>query len=224
MNWLDKLERKYARFGIPNLMLYVVFTMIPVFVLDAFPTTIQGYSMYNLLSFVKSEILRGQVWRIVTFIFLPTSDRLLWFALSLLFYYFIAQSLEGSWGTFRFTVYYICGMIGTIIAGFIVGYATNFYLNTTLFLAFATLFPNSELRLYFVIPVKAKYIGYATWIIIGLEFLRSLVMLNWTIIGSIIASLINYALFFGGDIKNDIQRNFKYKKGRDNFKKQDFWK
>ena len=118
----------------------------------------------NLISFVPALIFQGQIWRLVTFIFVPLNENLLWFLFSVLLYYSIGRSLEQSWGATKFTVYYFLGVILTIVYGLImglVGYgwyqtANMYYLNMSLFLAFATLYPDTTFLIYFIIPVKAK--------------------------------------------------------------------
>ncbi len=81
-------------------------------------------------------------------------------AFSLYFYYLIGTALEREWGSFWFDVYYFCGAIGTVIAGFITGSATNYYLNMSLFFAFAALYPNFQVLLFFFIPIKIKWLAY----------------------------------------------------------------
>ena len=113
MSWLDKLERKLGRFAIPGLMRVVVIGMALVFCCELlFPQALLGY----YLSFLPELIAQGQVWRVFTFIFLPPESSLLFIVFALYFYYFIGNALENEWGSFRFTLYYLLGVVGTIIA------------------------------------------------------------------------------------------------------------
>ncbi|OWZ82744.1 rhomboid family intramembrane serine protease [Natranaerobius trueperi] len=147
-NWLNKLERKYRRFGIENLIGYIIGLNALVFVLNMVdPTgTIIGH-----LNLVPSQVLDGEFWRVVTFLFIPPRTSPLFVFIALYLYYIIGKSLEEEWGSFKFTLYYLLGAIGTVAASFISGgIATSQYLNLSLFLAFATIYPNFTLRLFFV--------------------------------------------------------------------------
>ena len=209
MNWLDKLERKYGRLGIENLMLYIVTTMLFVSIFDI----VLGFPLSSYFALNRALIMRGQVWRLLTFIFVPPSSSVLTLVLALYFYYFIGRTLEQVWGTFRFNVYYLCGMLGCILAGLITGYGSNDYLNLSLFLAFAYLFPNHQVLLFFIIPIKMKNLAYLDWIL----FAINLIFGTWATRAAIVASLINFFIFFGPDIwqtlkmrrGNQTQRNFR---------------
>ncbi len=188
MNWLDKLERKYGRLGIPNLMLYIVTTMLFVAIFDI----VLGIPLSGYFALNRALVMRGQVWRLLTFIFIPPSSSVLTLVLGLYFYYFIGRTLEKVWGTFRFNVYYLFGVLGCMIAGLITGYGSNDYLNLSLFLAFAYLFPNHEVLLFFFIPIKMKYLAYLDWALFAISlifgswasrryrFLGQLLYLLWT--------------------------------------------
>ena len=133
--WLEKLRRRFGRFGIPNLMLIIVGAMAIVFVMDFAVMAASGRSLSSVLAFDRAMIFRGQVWRIFTFLFIPPSSSLLFAALTLYFYWLIGSTLENQWGSFGFTLYYLLGVVGAIVCGFISGYATNYYLNMSLFLS-----------------------------------------------------------------------------------------
>lgn len=192
MKLLDRLERRLGRHYIPNLMRYLVFAMLGVFILEYLPLK---QSAWNLLYFNRDLILRGQVWRIITFIFLPPNSSLLFILLSLYFYYFLGDSLERYWGSARFNIYYAVGVLGNILAGFITGYATNTYLNTSLLLAFALLNPEMEIMLFFFLPVKMRWIGGA-W---GLYLLYQLIVIPWAYKLALVLSFLPLILFFGKD-------------------------
>ena len=118
--WLDRFCYKHPRLGIPGLMRYIVIGNVLVYLLNLFSTN--GYPVASaLLSFDTSAILQGQVWRIITFIFVPTgSSNIFFFVLTLYFYYFIGSALEREWGSNKFTVFYFFGVILNIILGFFV--------------------------------------------------------------------------------------------------------
>ncbi len=134
LNWLNRLERRVGRHYIPRLMQYLVIAMAGVFILDYLPLR---QSASALLYFDRDLILQGQIWRLVTFIFLPPTGSWLFILLSLYFYYFLGTSLENHWGGAKFNIYYAIGILGNILAGFLTGYTTNSYLNTSLLLSIA---------------------------------------------------------------------------------------
>lgn len=218
MNWLNQLEYKYGRrFGIPNLIIYVIATMFAVFIIqEVLPTSIMQY-----IGFHRGLILQGEIWRLITFIFEPISYRPLTLMISLYFYYFIGTTLENHWGHFRFTMYYLFGIIGAMIGGFIVGGTTNAYLNLSLFFAFAQLFPNMQVLLFFIIPIKIKYLSWVNWAF----FLYSFITYGWVQRIAIVFSLLNFFLFFGQDIYRDLKGKYDQHQHKKNFKNNnDFWK
>lgn len=174
MNWISKLERKFGRYAIPNLMNYIIILYAAGFVLNLINPTF--YSSY--LSLDAAAILRGQIWRIVTFIIDPPSSSILWIIFSLYLYYFIGNQLERAWGAFRFNLYFFSGMLFHVIAAILVYLLTGIsfqldtaYLNLSLFFLFAALFPDTEFMLYLFIPIKVKWLA----LIDGLFFF-------WTVI------------------------------------------
>ena len=121
MKRVDLFCYKHPRFGINNFMLYVVFGTLAVWLLGAMDTT---NMLYYYLTFDANAVLHGQVWRIITFIFIPQSSGL-WLLLFLYFYYFIGSTLEREWGPGRFTIYYLMGMLLTVIYGFVTYFVTG---------------------------------------------------------------------------------------------------
>lgn len=154
--WLDRFCARHPRLGIPGLMRYIVIGNVLVYLLDMFSKS--GYAMgTGLLGFSASAILQGQVWRLVTFIFVPASSHnIFFFLVTLYFYYFIGNALENEWGANKFTIFYLFGVILNIAVGFLVGTASMFYVNMSMFFAFATLFPNLQVLFFFIIPMKVK--------------------------------------------------------------------
>lgn len=221
MKWLNKLERKFGRYAIPNLMNYIVGITMAVYILQY----ILNISAYQCLAFIPGLIMKGQVWRIITFIFIPPASSIITIAFVMYFYYLMGTTLENEWGTFKFNIYYLFGMIGTIIAAFLTGSGTSVYLNLSLFLAFAYLFPDVEILLFFILPVKVKWIAYIDWA----YFILSLIFGSMSTRIAVIASLINFFIFFGEDFINYIKYQKKYGSTRRNFKKEmrkykDSWK
>ena len=163
MNWMDKLERKIGRYAVPNLMLYIIIMYGAGYVLYLINPAF--YAQYLCLN--AQAILHGQVWRIITFIIQPPSYSLIWMLVALSLYYFIGKELERAWGTFRFNLYFFAGVLFHVIAAILVYVLTGLvlplgtgYLNMSLFLVYAAMNPNAQFMLYFIIPVKAKWLAW----------------------------------------------------------------
>lgn len=199
-NYLNRLEYKYGRYAIHNLMLIIIGAMAIVFVADLMLSAVlpRGASLYGMLLFDRAAIFAGQVWRIITFAFLPPSSSIIFIIFSLYFYYLIGTSLEREWGALKFNIYYLIGIIGTIIAGFISGYADNYYLNMSLFFAFAMFYPDFQILLFFVLPIKIKWLAWLD----AAMFIYMFIVGSWATRASIIAALLNFFVFFGGDFVN----------------------
>ena len=212
--WLNKLERKYGRYRIENLMNTIVMGMGLVYVLDFLCYHIMQVPLAPLLAFDRAAILHGQVWRLFTFIFLPPSASILWILISLYFYWLLGSQLESHWGSFRFNVFYLCGMLGTILSGFLTGYATNSYLNLSLFLAFALLYPDFEVLVFFILPIKVKYLALLDAVSLVLMFFTA----SWSGKLALIVSLVNLALFFGGDAIRRYQNAKRRREWRNQFR------
>ena len=191
--------------------------MAIVWVMDIL-ISLSGYelSIYGLLYFDRALIFSGQVWRIITFLFLyPTASHPLLIALALYFYWWLGSSLEAYMGKARFNLYYLFGVIGSIIAGLIVGGMTNVYLNLSLFLAFAVLFPEMRVLLFFFIPVKIKWLG----LLDGALLLFSFVMGSLRDRAAILAAMASFLLFFGPRLWYNLKRwytEYKYRKNNNN--------
>lgn len=200
MKWLDRLNRRFGKYSIKNLMIYIVAANMLVFLLSLADRTgiIQSSLQLN-----PGLVLRGEVWRLVTFIFIPPQTSILLILFALYFYYMVGTSLEREWGSFKFNVYYLIGMLGTAVAAFIVwGPSTGMYLNLSLFLAFARLFPNHQILLFFFIPIKVKYLAWLNWALIAYTLLTSPLPDKV----AAVASVINFLIFFGRDIVVQLKR------------------
>ena len=161
---MKNLRRDFNRFcfrnrdkGIPNLMLWISLGTALVYLLTSIdPSKMLPYWLY----FDRSLILRGQVWRLFSYVFLDFSDNILWVALFLLCYYSLGRAIENIWGTLRFNLFYLTGILLMDVYCLIFGgMASPYYLNLSLFLAYATLYPDAQFNLFFIIPVKARYLA-----------------------------------------------------------------
>ena len=206
---LDKLDRKFGRYAIKNLMSVIVFGTVLVWLFDMIVYTRTGISLAEYFYFDRAAVLRGQVWRVITFVFVPSEWNMLYLALSLYFYWLIGNSLENEWGSFKFDVFYLCGVFCTIVAGFITGFATAEYLNMSLFLAFAILYPDYQVLLFFFIPVKMKWLALIDLIGLVLLVVMSIVIGAWPMLVALLVSFLNIGLFFWRRAYNRIKNRFR---------------
>ena len=164
-NWLNRLERKYGRYGIPNLTNILVGGQILILAIELFvDRTVTFWVGLN-----RTLLLQGQIWRILTFVFVPFSGgSILSVVLGIYFTWFVGTALEREWGDFRYTVYFLTGMLGTVLACLLTGgTASTYCLSLSLLLAFAMLYPEVQVLLFFVIPIRVKYFGFfaaALWV------------------------------------------------------------
>lgn len=164
MKFFYKLERKYGKYAIPNLMQYVVIMYGIGLAISLWNPMIY----YRYLSLDGWAILHGQIWRIVTFLCYPPAPGIFFGILALYLYYSMGQTLERVWGAFRFNVYFLLGIVGHVLAEIILtlifGQSPRLLpvaLDFSLFFAFALTFPDVEFLLMYIIPVKAKWLAVA---------------------------------------------------------------
>lgn len=198
MNSWRRLGYKLAPYAIQNLMTVVIGTMAIIYIADGIIGLMGDVSLISYLEFDRYAIIHSfQIWRAVTFIFIPSGDNILWAILMMYFYWVIGRALEKEFGAFRFNLFYFLGAVLALIAGFITGYTTNSYLNLSLFLAFAIFYPNFEVRLFFILPIKVKYMAIVYAIVIGFSF----IMYPWQYRIVILLSLLNVVIFFWRDFR-----------------------
>ena len=201
---IDRFCEKHRRFGIPWLMRYIVFISAVVFLIYMMDTT---YTLLDWMGFDPEKILAGQVWRLVTWVFLPLNDGLIFTALMLYFYFFIGGTLEREWGTPKFTIYYISGILFNVIYGFAMWFlnvnsdvlAPN-YINLSMFFAFAALFPDHRVLLFFFIPIKIKWLALADAIFFAYSIVLGLVQGLYFAAFLPIIALLNFLLICGSDV------------------------
>ena len=213
MRWLDNLERRFHWLTIPQFPLFIATANGLIYLMAQF----QPIFVDRLLLDPVAVRGAGEWWRVVTFLFVPPiSMNPIFLVFWLLLLYQFAQALEAAWGEFRFFFFYLVGAFATVMASlFISGQPIgNVSLNTTLFLAFATLFPDFQLLLFFFIPVKVKYLAWFTWLVTALSF----IMGSFGTRVAIGASLSNYILFFGVDIWRAVQLRWNVYRNRSRFR------
>lgn len=213
---VDRFAYNHPRFGIPNLMKLIVAGNALVYLLSVFASP----AAVSFLAFQWSAIKAGEIWRLVTFIFMPgyySTYDVLWLALFLYFYYMIGTTLEREWGTAKFNLYYFSGVILTVVTGIIVGLASGDawitgtdYVNLSMFFAFAMLYPDTQFLIFFIIPVKVKWLALLDGAFFALAVLSSLFQLYW--LGALlpIIALLNFFVFFWTNIADEIS----YRRGR----------
>ena len=187
-------------------LFWMLVAMGGVFLLDLFLGMTTAYtarvSLISYLTLNIPAVLQGQIWRLVTWLFVPQQGSIFWMALSLYFYYMIGTALENRWGVRRFLIYYVIGALANVAGAFIAhlltgyGIGLNTYLYYSLFIAFAALYPDMQFMLFFCLPVKAKWLAAIDL----LYFLIAIIAGPAQIRCAAIASLVNVALFFGEDI------------------------
>jgi len=210
MSWLDRLERAFGRWTIPQFPLFIVVATGVIYLLSQANPEF-GYRL--LLD--PEEIRAGQPWRLITFLFVPPSMSPLWLLLWLYLIYQYATALEQEWGEFKFLLFYGLGAAATVITSLFIIHEPlgNMALYTTLILAFAALFPDFELLLFFILPIKVKYLGWFLWLITAWAFFTG----DWGTRAGILASLFNFALFFGSDMIGWIRLKVEVYKNRKRF-------
>jgi len=206
MKFIDKLERKFGRFGIPNLTIYMIVCYVIGYAL-----MIVNPGILNWLSLEPAYILRGQVWRLVTWVLYPPSTSgVLWFAIAVLFFYYpIGTSLERTIGTFKYTLYILSGVIFTILGAFILYFLlggnvlvgnvfSTYYISLSTFLAYAMCYPDMQVLLMFIIPVKMKWMAIFYVVIVVYEMIQYVMVGAWYLVIPIVTSLLNFIIFYFG--------------------------
>jgi hypothetical protein len=191
MNLIHKLEKPLGWMAIGNLPLYVVAAQAILFIWGLInPEDTHLLSMDPLRFWYAKEY-----WRILTFLFVVPFQHPLLVLLSLYFQYVCGQALEEEWGSFPLTMFYLLGAIGAISASFIVGHDLRnaYFFNESIFLAFAALYPDFSILLFFVLPLKVKWLGWFTWAIILVQFFSVPILYKI----AIFVSLAHYFVFFG---------------------------
>jgi hypothetical protein len=192
MKLLNRLERKFGDFAIPNLTLYlIVLESFTWLLLQARP------ALFAKLVLTHDGLMAGEFWRLLTILLLPPAFNLLFLAVALYFFYFVGTTMEAQWGTFRYNIYILVGYLATVLVALIPGsIVTGFYLIESVFLAFAWLFPEVVILLFFVLPVKVKWLGLVAWI----GYLFAFITGGWPVKAEVAAGALNFLIFFHDDL------------------------
>lgn len=204
MNIIYKIKRLFRNVEIQNLMTYVSFTMAAIFV----GNMMTDGQIVSFLSFDRSLILEGQVWRIITFLLLPQTGSVFWIFFSVMFYYYTGRLVEEQWGSHNLTMYFLTGAVLLIATGFITGYADSSYLYFSLFLVYAYFNPRNQLRIMFLIPIEVRWVALVDIVFMLVDFFKAfafyimpLSAMKWLALGmqlSVLSAFGTFAIFFGG--------------------------
>ena len=200
MGFLEKLERKFGRYAIRNLMMYLTVLYSIGFAISLI--NIEIYYNYLSLALDIGKVLEGQVWRLITWTMYAPDQSIFFGAIMLYLYYNLGSNLERVWGSFRFNLYMFMGYFFLIVGAFVLyaiyGDFVSYYpltpdsLNMSIFLAFAVTYPEMSFYVYFVLPIKAKYLAFVYLLIEAYSFIMGGVITK----ASIGLSLFNFVIFY----------------------------
>ena len=212
---MKNLRRRFERFcfrhrnkGIPNLMLYITIGTALVYL---FTMATENPILYDWLRFDRELILQGQIWRLFSYALLMTRGNIVFMLIGLVCYYSLGKAIENLWGTLRFNLFYLCGILMMDVYCLLFGgMADVYYLNLSLFIAYATMYPDAQFLFMFIIPVKA-------WIFALIDLaltLYEVIIYSFPVFFFPhnlfpLVALGNYFLFFGKDVGNIIPLSWK---------------
>ncbi len=214
---MKNLRKSFERFcyqnrnkGIPNLMMYICIGNAVVYLLSMFD---QSYTLYSLLRFHKDAILAGQIWRLITYPLTMSAGMggglgIILVAISLFCFYSLGTVIERNWGTLKFNLFYLSGIVMMDVYCMIFGGTADVtYLNLSLILAYSTMYPDARFLIFYVIPVKAWVLALIDLAFVVINFFTDPFPYNFFSI----VSLANYFLFFGADVLNLFPKSFQAK-------------
>lgn len=203
MTYIDRFCRKHPDFGIPRLMLYVSIANVAFWLLGAVNPVLLSY-----LRFDPYLVLHGQVWRIVSFALYPPSTGMLAF-IAFYFYYWIGSTLEQYWGTPKFNIYFFSGILLTLLYGFLIYFITGIriqlnaeYVYLSMFFSFAAMFPDMQVLLFFLIPIKMKWLA----LVDAAFFILSVITTRFPVNLLPIVAVLNFFVFCGGELLRAVPR------------------
>ena len=202
----ERFARRYPNFGLPGLMRYIVIAQAVVYALTVFSNA----TAVSFLAFRWSAILHGEIWRLFTFVLMSgysSLNELIWLFFFLWLYYTIGTALESEWGTAKFNLYYLSGVVLTVFVGAVVGLIAGdavivgtTYVNLAMFFAYAMLYPDMQFVIFLIIPVKVKWLAWFDAALFGVQILSSLFRLNLIGAALPLIAILNFFVFFWPDI------------------------
>lgn len=193
MSWFQKVERRLAPFAIPNLTVYLVIGQAFVYL-----TTMLGLLDGSRLILYPALVMRGEWWRVLTFVVDPPNAHWVFIAFALYFLYFAGNALEQTWGVVRYNLFLLVGFLMTVGAAFATPYipASNVFIGGSIFLAFAHMYPNFTMYVFLVLPIQIKWLAVLAWIGYVWQFATGSTAQRL----AIAAALMNFFLFLGRDM------------------------
>jgi len=190
---LDKLEKRFGGYTIRNVTLHLIVGQSFIYVLF-----LSGQFPMDSVALIPERVLAGEVWRVLTFMLVPPLTNPIFALFAWYLFYLMGSSLEGYWGAFRYNVYLLIGYLAAVAVSFLTPSVPsgNVYIMSSVFLAFAFLNPNFVIFLFFILPVRVKWLALLTWLGYGVMFLFG----GWTERALVFAATCNFMLFFGGSI------------------------
>lgn len=198
MKLIDRLDRKFGRYAVTNITIYLIAAQTLLYVL-----IMMGKVDPGQLWFSADRLYQGEWWRLATFLFNPPSWNPLFAFFAWYLFYLMGSALEEMWGAFRYNLFLLIGYCLMIVAAFVTpAYPlSNAFIAGSVFLAFAHLFPDFQLMLFFVLPVRVKWLALFTWL--GYGYL--LLVGDWSTRMMVLSSVGNFLLFFARDIRLTIR-------------------
>lgn len=205
MKWIDRLEARFGRFAVPNVTLAIVLGQILAYA----AWQIRGPEALERLWLFRDRVLDGEVWRLFTFVFMPPATNPIFAFFAWYLFYIMGSALERHWGVFRYNVYLLIGVLAAMTAGMLVptglpagvgGLGATGYLVASVFLAFAHLYPDFTINLFFVLPIRIKWLALITWVLLGLQLFG-----GWPHVAMVFATVFNFLIFFGGDLIGSVR-------------------
>lgn len=217
-NFLNEMERKFGKYAIPNLTIYIIGLYVAGYIIQLLSFT--GINLTGYLTLDIYRILHGEVWRVITWLLIPPQELSIWLFITLYLYYFIGTTMERTVGTFRYNVFMLGGFLFMIISAFVTygvyflmtggdqtqmlyysylasGAFSTYYVQQAVFLSFALSYPDLQLLLFFIIPVKVKYLGIFYAAFLGFEAIfYGLIGKNYSIFFAILFQFVNLVLFY----------------------------
>jgi hypothetical protein len=205
MKWIDRLEAKYGRYAVPNLTMFLIVGQVLAYLANAAPGAAARGPLLGGILFEPDKVLAGQWWRVITFLFTPPPMNVLFAFFFWYLFYLFGTTLEANWGALRYNLYLLLGYVASVAMAFVAWFAagvpgdaaSNTFLYGTVFLAFARLYPDFELYIFFILPVKIRWLALLTWIVYGVTLVSAQ---DWMAPAMVVAATFNYLVFFGRDI------------------------
>jgi hypothetical protein len=209
--WLMWLEKRCGWIAVQNLAIILITLQVLGFLMVASDPMWMGR-----LALFPDLVMQGEVWRVVTFLSLPLSMSPLWVLFALWFLYFIVNSIENHWGATRTTLYVVFSWAATCVYSLVTGYSVTSiaHFESTLFFAAAALFPDFEVSLFMILPVKLKILALVSGAFVLYQFFNE----DWTGRGHLVVVYSSFFLFFGPAILERIRQFRRRSKYRDSFR------